>query len=127
MDSELAAIEQYREDMHYDHHDTLDRQDDRRMMNEQQQQAIEERASMFARAVALSATAFETIKAAIPEAESAPPTAEHAERARALCDTLSSATFDLLMAALNSTTALSMIEASLHNLANDTNNSQEDA
>lgn len=69
----------------------------------------DERTQMFARAVSLSATAFATIKAAIPGPEDAPPTVEQAKLARELCDTLSSATFDLLMAALNSTTALATI------------------
>ena len=82
----------------------------------------EERASTFARAVALTALAFETIKAAIPGPEDAPPTAAQAEQARATCDTLSSATFDLLMAALNSTTALDSIAAALKD-----NSTEEDA
>jgi len=73
----------------------------------------EERATTFARAVSGTALAFEKIKAAIPTLPSAEVTEVQAQEARDLCDRLSSGIFDLLMATLNSATALETIAGSV--------------
>jgi hypothetical protein len=94
-------VEQYREDMHYER--------SRVDIGEEQPavtiEPIEDRAASFARAVSVTAFAFEKIKAALPE---------EATAERELCDTLSSSVFELLMAVLNGATALSSIAHALH-------------